>query len=163
MILLHSVDVYQHIHVLWTKYCTELDSLDPLQCNKTVFVGILWISGLSGGFICEFLQFCYCLFGCWWSDKDWLYLLCWLYLKMPYIVRIRRISAFQRYMTCSDFFCCCFCIWRTLPPAGAVYRRRYTGTATGFNSYKSHGLLWWNLLMVFLNPFDFTFLHIYCH
>ncbi len=21
-------------------------------------------------FICEFLQFCYCLFGCWWSDKD---------------------------------------------------------------------------------------------
>ncbi len=104
MILLHSVDVYQHIHVLWTKYCTELDSLDPLQCNNTVFVGILWISGLSGGFICEFLQFCYCLFGCWWSDKDWLYLLCWLYLKMPYIVRIRRISAFQRYMTCSDFF-----------------------------------------------------------
>ncbi len=70
MILLHSVDVYQHIHVLWTKYCTELDSLDPLQCNNTVFVGILWISGLSGGFICEFLQFCYCLFGCWWSDKD---------------------------------------------------------------------------------------------
>ncbi len=70
MILLHSVDVYQHIHVLWTKYCTELDTLDPLQCNNTVFVGILWISGLSGGFICEFLQFCYCLFGCWWSDKD---------------------------------------------------------------------------------------------
>ncbi len=70
MILLHSVDVYQHIHVLWTKYCTELDSLDPLQCNNTVFVGIVWISGLSGGFICEFLQFCYCLFGWWWSDKD---------------------------------------------------------------------------------------------
>ncbi len=38
MILLHSVDVYQHIHVLWTKYCTELDSLDPLQCNNTVVV-----------------------------------------------------------------------------------------------------------------------------
>ncbi len=57
MILLHSVDVYQHIHALWTKYCTALDSLDPLQCNNTVFVGILWISGLSGGFICEFLQF----------------------------------------------------------------------------------------------------------
>ncbi len=57
------------MHVLWTKYCTELDSQDYLQCNNTIFVEILWISGLSGGFIGEFLQFC-CLFSFWWSDKD---------------------------------------------------------------------------------------------
>ncbi len=48
----------------WEVYGTD-SLLEP-----AVFVGILWISGLSGGFICEFLQFCYCLFGCWWSDKD---------------------------------------------------------------------------------------------
>ncbi len=70
MILLHSVDVYQQMHVLWTKYCTELDSLDPLQPNNTIVVERLWISGLSGGFMREFLQFCCCLFSCWWSDKD---------------------------------------------------------------------------------------------
>ncbi len=39
MILLHSVDGYQQMHVLWAKYCTELDSLDPLQCNNTIYVG----------------------------------------------------------------------------------------------------------------------------
>ncbi len=55
MILLHSVDVHQQMHVLWTKYCTELDSLDPLKCNNTIYVDILWISGLLGGFIGEFL------------------------------------------------------------------------------------------------------------
>ncbi len=75
MILLHSVDVYQQMHVLWTKYCTELDSLDPLQWNNTIFVELLWISALSGGFIGEFLQFC-CLFSCWWSDKDTDYTCC---------------------------------------------------------------------------------------
>ncbi len=31
MIQLQSVDDYQQMHVLWTKYCTELDSLDSLQ------------------------------------------------------------------------------------------------------------------------------------
>ncbi len=62
MILLHSVDVYQQIHVLWTKHCTELDSLDPLQCNNTIYVDIVWISGQSGGFVGEFLQFCCCVF-----------------------------------------------------------------------------------------------------
>ncbi len=50
MILLHSVDVYQQIHVLWTKYCTKLDSLDPLNCNNTIYFEIVWISGLPGGF-----------------------------------------------------------------------------------------------------------------
>ncbi len=80
-------------------------------------------------------------------QRHWLYLL-WLYLKMPYIVRIKRISAFQRYMTCSDFFCCCFCIWRTLPPAGAVYRRRYTGTAI-------NKVLFWHLEVCFLSFIDY--------
>ncbi len=31
IMLLNPVDVYQQMYVLWTKYCTELDSLDPLQ------------------------------------------------------------------------------------------------------------------------------------
>ncbi len=70
MILLHSVDVYQQMHVLWTKYCTVLNSLAPVKCNNTIYVEIVWISGLSRGFIGEFLQFCWCLFSCWWSDKD---------------------------------------------------------------------------------------------
>ncbi len=55
MTLLHSVDIYQQMYVLWTKYCTELDSLDHLQCNNTICAGMLWISGLSGVFIGEFL------------------------------------------------------------------------------------------------------------
>lgn len=40
-ILLHSVDVYQHINVSETKYWTDLDCLDSWQSNYTVFVGIL--------------------------------------------------------------------------------------------------------------------------
>ncbi len=98
MILQHSVDVYQQMHVLWTKYCTAFDSLDPLQCNNTIYVDILWMSGLSGGFICEFLQICCCLFSCWWYDKDTDFTCC-----VDCIVRITRISAFQGYMTCSAF------------------------------------------------------------
>ncbi len=42
-----------------------------LYSETTTFCFLLfWISGLSGGFIGEFLQFCCCLFSCWWSDKD---------------------------------------------------------------------------------------------
>ncbi len=37
---------------------------------RILLTKMLWISGLSGGFICEFLQFCWCLFSCWWSEKD---------------------------------------------------------------------------------------------
>ncbi len=43
--------------MLWTKYCTELDSLDPLQWNNTIFVELLWISGLKNGFIGESFSF----------------------------------------------------------------------------------------------------------
>ncbi len=48
------------------------DILHFYNFKKTfsLFLNYSTISGLSGGFICEFLQFCYCLFGCWWSDKD---------------------------------------------------------------------------------------------
>ncbi len=43
------MDVYQQMHVLWTKYCTELDN--------TIFVKLLLISGLKKGFICESFSF----------------------------------------------------------------------------------------------------------
>ncbi len=48
----------------------HLISLAHVQCNNTIYVEIVWISGLSGGFIGEFLQFCCCLFSCWLSEKD---------------------------------------------------------------------------------------------
>ncbi len=57
MMLLNPVDVYQQIHVLWTKYCTDLDSLDPLQWNNTIFVELVWINGLKKGFIGESFSF----------------------------------------------------------------------------------------------------------
>ncbi len=41
--------------------------------------------------------------------KTLIVLLCLLYLKRVYIVRITRISAFHGYMTCSAF-CFLFCV-----------------------------------------------------
>ncbi len=84
-----------------------------LYSETTTFSFLLfWISGLSGGFIGEFLQFC-----CWWSDKDTDCICC--------VYCILKISAFHGYMTCSSFCFLSFCVWRLYPdttrcPAGGT-------------------------------------------
>ncbi len=56
MILLHSVDVYQHIHVLWTKYV--LNWIVWTLCSVTTpFLLEFMDHWTIRGFICEFLQF----------------------------------------------------------------------------------------------------------
>lgn len=39
------------------------------ECHRAVFVGVLWTSEKLLVFNCEFSQFSYCLFVCWWSDR----------------------------------------------------------------------------------------------
>ncbi len=60
-----------HLLLIIPAYPCHYTHLCPhIPQNNAIYVDILWISGLSGGFIGEFLQFCCCLFSCWWSDKD---------------------------------------------------------------------------------------------
>ncbi len=123
MILPDSVDVYQQMHVLWTKYSTELDSLAPVQCNNT-FMLKFEISGLSGGFIGEFHQLFCCLFSSWWSDKDTDCTCCVDCVKTQSTQQVQSvslsdhqqnplfesISAFQGYMTYSAVCFLSFCV-----------------------------------------------------
>lgn len=121
---LHSMDVYSYIQLFWTKNFFKLDCMDALQWNQTIFVGMWTNRWLIG----EFLPVCVGLF---WLlvvwQRDRLCPLCWLYLKMVYVVRITSFSAFQRYVLCLLLCLFCFVFHKVKPINHPVGRIRHVG------------------------------------